>query len=75
MPIYEFECGKCNHRFETLVLSSGDTPSACPECKSKKIGKLISAGSFRPNGIPTGSGGFDAPACAQKGCPSAGSGG
>ena len=41
MPIYEYECQKCGHHFEFLVLSTG--PAAeCPECQSKKLNKLIS---------------------------------
>ncbi len=72
MPIHEFECGKCGFHFEYLILSAGDNPSKCPECRSKKVNKLISAGSFRPQGIPTGSGGFEPPACSSTGCPSAG---
>ena len=33
MPIYEYECGKCNHRFE-LKQGFHDKPQAkCPRCK------------------------------------------
>jgi putative FmdB family regulatory protein len=68
MPIYEFSCKKCNHQFEELFLSAtDDLVPECPKCKSKKTDKLISAGSFRPAGIPTGSGGFKPPACAPSG--------
>ncbi len=67
MPIYEFICKKCSHQFETLFLSSDDPTPVCPECSNKTVEKLMSAGSVRPNGIPTGSGGFDAPSCAPSG--------
>jgi putative FmdB family regulatory protein len=41
MPIYEYECRKCGHRFEYLVLSS--TPAAkCPACNKKDLEQLIS---------------------------------
>ena len=41
MPIYEYECRKCGHRFEYLVLSS--TPAAsCPACKKRDLKQLIS---------------------------------
>ena len=64
MPIYEYKCQKCKHEFEKLVLTNNDQHIECPECKSNRADKLLSAGSFRPNGIPTGSGGYAPPACA-----------
>ena len=67
MPIYEFICNKCNREFEELVLSENDPAPVCPACKNQDVTKLISAGSFRPCGIPSGSGGFKAPACAPQG--------
>ena len=67
MPIFEYLCEKCNHEFEELILSSEDSPPQCPQCHSKKVEKLMSASSFRPQGIPTGSGGFTPPKCAPAG--------
>ena len=40
MPIFDFECKRCGHRFEALVLSK--TVPACPECKSEELEKLLS---------------------------------
>jgi putative FmdB family regulatory protein len=41
MPIYEYECRRCGHRFEYLVLST--TPAAkCPSCNKKDLEQLIS---------------------------------
>jgi putative FmdB family regulatory protein len=40
MPIYEYRCGGCGQKFETLV-RTGDTP-ACPSCGSTDLEKLIS---------------------------------
>jgi putative FmdB family regulatory protein len=41
MPIYEYECLKCGHQFEYLLLST--TPAAsCPSCKKKDLKQLIS---------------------------------
>jgi putative FmdB family regulatory protein len=41
MPIYEYECRKCGHRFEYLVLKN--TPAAkCPSCQKKDLKQLIS---------------------------------
>jgi putative FmdB family regulatory protein len=40
MPIYEYECRACGHRFEMLVLAN--TSPACPECKSADLEQQIS---------------------------------
>lgn len=67
MPIYEYQCRECNHQFESLMFSSEEPAPPCPECGGGDVKKLLSAGSVRPQGIPTGSGGFTPPAC-QGGC-------
>lgn len=63
MPIYEYHCKACDHDFEDLVLGFDDPAPQCPKCNTEEVQKLMSAGSFRPYGIPTGSGGFKPPAC------------
>lgn len=41
MPIYEYECRQCGHRFEYLVLAS--SPAAeCPLCRKQDLERLIS---------------------------------
>jgi putative FmdB family regulatory protein len=40
MPIYEYACGDCGHKFEALVRSS--TIPECPTCHSKKLEKQLS---------------------------------
>lgn len=41
MPIYEYECRQCGHRFEYLHLSS--SPAAtCPACQKDDLEQLIS---------------------------------
>lgn len=40
MPIYEYSCKSCDHRFETLV--QGDEQVECPECNGTKLAKLLS---------------------------------
>jgi putative FmdB family regulatory protein len=61
MPLYEYQCSECNHQFESLAKSCCDPDPACPECKSARVQKLMSAGCVRPNGIPKGAGGFSGP--------------
>ncbi len=41
MPIYEYECKKCNKRFETLVM--GSEKPECPKCGSRSLAKQFSA--------------------------------
>ena len=40
MPIFDFECRACAHRFETLVL--GAARPACPSCGSEDLEKQLS---------------------------------
>lgn len=44
MPIFEFRCKKCTHKFEELVFSSSADVSTivCPECGEKAAEKLMS---------------------------------
>ncbi len=67
MPIFDYACEGCGHRFEKLVFAADDPAPCCPRCDSDHVLKLMSAGSVRPQGIPKGSGGFKPPACARKG--------
>jgi len=41
MPIYEYECLQCGHRFEYLVLPSSPA-AACPSCRKQDLKQLIS---------------------------------
>ena len=41
MPIYEYECRACSHRFEAIVRPNDSAP-ACPACKSADLERLIS---------------------------------
>lgn len=40
MPIYDYQCQACGHRFETLV-RTGSTPT-CPQCSSTTLEKSVS---------------------------------
>ena len=67
MPIYEYQCKACCHCFEELVNSSDAPAPQCPQCGCADVQRLMSAGCIRPQGIPSGSGGFKAPACKPSG--------
>ena len=43
MPIFEYSCPNCGHRFEKLVLSSKrNRELTCPSCGSQDVQKAIS---------------------------------
>ena len=46
MPIYEYACEKCNHEFEVEQRITEDPVKTCPECRSRKVKRLISQTSF-----------------------------
>lgn len=47
MPIYEFECPACAHRFERLQKVSDADPSDCPECGKSGVRRRLTAPAFR----------------------------
>jgi putative FmdB family regulatory protein len=46
MPIYEYQCEACDACFERLVFGNEEEHVACPECRTKKVKRLISCTSF-----------------------------
>ena len=49
MPLYEYECERCGHRFE-VIQKSADSPSGtCPKCGGA-VHKLQSAPAFQFKG-------------------------
>ncbi|MGC1550737.1 MAG: zinc ribbon domain-containing protein [Rhodanobacter sp.] len=47
MPIYEFECSSCGHRFDRLQKLSDPDPDTCPQCGAPQVQRKLSAPSFR----------------------------
>jgi putative FmdB family regulatory protein len=43
MPTYEYECKKCNHRFEVFQSMNDEPVRKCPEC-GKQVRRLVSGG-------------------------------
>jgi putative FmdB family regulatory protein len=44
MPLYEYECSKCHHKFAELIMQKEEEEKLrCPKCKSKKWERLFSA--------------------------------
>ena len=46
MPIYEFQCQACGHRFDRLQKMSDPDPATCPSCGEPRVGRLLSAPQF-----------------------------
>ena len=46
MPIYEYACGGCDREFEVEQRITEDPLRSCPECRSRKVKRLISQTSF-----------------------------
>lgn len=50
MPIYEYQCTACGHRFDQLQKMSDAPLTTCVQCKQETLTKLVSAPSFRLSG-------------------------
>jgi len=50
MPIYEYQCSKCQHQMEALRKISDAPLLDCPACGKPGLTKLVSAASFRLKG-------------------------
>jgi putative FmdB family regulatory protein len=43
MPLYEYQCEGCGHRFEKIQKFSDPLIDECPKCGEKKVHKLVSS--------------------------------
>ena len=50
MPIYEYKCKACGHKFDKLQKISDDPLVDCPDCGAAELVKLVSAAGFRLKG-------------------------
>ncbi len=50
MPIYDYQCEKCGHEFEREQRMSDAHVKICPQCKARKVKRLISRGAFHLKG-------------------------
>jgi len=49
MPLYEYECESCHHRFERIQKFSDPLADTCPKCGGK-VQKLLSSPAFQFKG-------------------------
>jgi putative FmdB family regulatory protein len=50
MPIYEYCCAACGHELEALQKITDAPLKVCPECKKRRLERLMSAPTFRLKG-------------------------
>jgi putative FmdB family regulatory protein len=50
VPLYEYECRKCHHRFEEIQSFSDPPIRKCPKCRTGKVVKQISRSAVRFKG-------------------------
>ena len=43
MPLYEYQCDACGHRFELIRKFSDPPLEVCPECGKSPVTKLVSS--------------------------------
>jgi putative FmdB family regulatory protein len=65
MPLFEYQCKTCGHRFEALVVGSR-TPS-CPRCTSHELEKQHSTFGLGSPGRGYGTGASSGPSCSTGG--------
>jgi putative FmdB family regulatory protein len=73
MPMYEYNCEKCNHQFELRQKFSDQPARECPKCGGK-VEKMISASAFSLKGSGWFAEGYCPKTAAPKpaACPSGG---
>jgi putative FmdB family regulatory protein len=72
VPLYEYQCNNCGHRFEKIVKFSDEPLKVCPQCGKETVEQLLSAPAThfkgggwyvtdyaRKNSAPSSSGGSD----------------
>ena len=50
MPIYEYQCRRCDNEFELLILKGSPAP-ACPSCQSEDLEQMLSGFAVTSDGI------------------------
>ena len=50
MPIFEYQCEACGHRFDVLERAGEAAQRKCPECGRLRLRKLLSAPGFQLRG-------------------------
>ncbi len=65
MPLFEYQCKTCGHRFEALVI--GARQPQCPRCESADLEKQFSTFGCGPSSGGYSGGASRGPSCAPGG--------
>ena len=65
MPLFEYQCKTCGHRFEVLVV--GSRKPACPRCSGEELEKQFSTFGLGGPGRGFGGGFAAGPSCSTGG--------
>ncbi|MGC8916136.1 MAG: FmdB family zinc ribbon protein [Thermoanaerobaculum sp.] len=69
MPLYEYRCEACGHRFEVWQrMGAGSQGVSCPKCGSEVVKRLLSTFASASGGSASGIGG--AGSCSAPSCSS-----
>jgi len=67
MPLYEYRCPTCDHRFEVLQRLGDDASGlACPACGAARVEKQLST--FAARGAASGGDAFASAGCGRPAC-------
>ncbi|HPU93619.1 MAG TPA: zinc ribbon domain-containing protein [Candidatus Saccharicenans sp.] len=67
MPLYEYICLQCQHRFEALV-KMNQAEVVCPRCQSQQVKKLISSFGIGGPGRRGKGGSSSCSSCSSSSC-------
>jgi putative FmdB family regulatory protein len=67
MPIFEYICKECDHRFEALVY--GKEKASCPKCHTTKLAPQISVFAVSAKGASSSSSAAPSGGCGSCGDP------
>lgn len=67
MPVYDYKCDHCGHRFEKNQRMADDPIKVCPECGEEKVRKLLTTGGVLGSGSAGSGASMPAPSCGLGG--------
>jgi putative FmdB family regulatory protein len=70
MPIYEYICNECHHKFDALrSMKEADSPIECNHCHGKKTTRSISVFYAQSSGqVVAGGNGSSCGSCSSSSC-------
>ncbi len=70
MPVREYSCRTCGHRFEILErsMNEGSSSSTCPACDGTQLERLLSVFAAHQGNSEPSIGSEDCPRCAGGPC-------